>query len=45
MQVAFDLVFAILVAIGALIAPQVAAVLLLALIYMRVTEIARRPRV
>jgi hypothetical protein len=45
MQVALDLAFAILVAVGALIAPQVAAVLLLALIYMRVTEIGRRRRV
>jgi hypothetical protein len=45
MQLALDLGFAILVAVGAIIAPQLAAVLLLALIYMRVTEIARRPRV
>jgi len=45
MQNVFDLIFAIAVAGGALFIPQIAAVLLLALIYIRLTEIARRPRV
>jgi hypothetical protein len=45
MQTAYELALAALVAVGALFAPQIASVVLLALIYMRVTEIARRPRV
>jgi hypothetical protein len=45
MQTVFELAFAALVAVGALFAPQIASVLLLALIYVRVTEIARRPRI
>jgi hypothetical protein len=34
---------AVLVAMGALFVPQIATVILLALIYFRVAEIARRP--
>jgi hypothetical protein len=45
MQTAYELALAALVAVGALFAPQIATVLLLALIYMRVTEMARRPRI
>jgi len=45
MQTAIDLLVVTVLAVGGLFMPQVATVLLLALIYLRLTEIARRPRV
>jgi hypothetical protein len=45
MQTAIDLLVVTVLAVSGLFMPQVATVLLLALIYLRLTEIARRPRV
>jgi hypothetical protein len=42
MRQATDVFVAILAAVGAFIAPQVATVILLLFIYIRVSEIARR---
>ena len=44
MQTAIDLLVGVFVVVLGFFVPQIATVLLLGLIYLRVTEIARRPR-
>jgi hypothetical protein len=44
MHLATDLFIGVLATAGAFVAPQVATVLVLLFIYLRVSEIARRPR-
>ena len=45
MQTGMDLAVITIVVVGGFFAPQIATVLLLALIYLRITEVARRPRI